>query len=94
MPNSEHTHNVTATGTIGDTTAGGTISATFTGKQVLIEPTFTGKAVNTSEPNHTAEVASSDHTHTVKATGTVSKPSFTGTAATISSGGPSYEEDN
>lgn len=35
-------------------------------------------------------VATGAHTHSVTAAGTVSKPSFTGTAATITVGKPSY----
>lgn len=49
MPNTNHTHSVTATGTIGSTTAGGTVSQpTFTGTAASHTHTFTGSAVNSS----------------------------------------------
>ena len=92
MPNTNHTHSVTAAGSIGDKTAGGSISATFTGQQAKISSTFTGTKANTGKPNETIGVASSEHTHNVTATGTVSKPSFTGTAANIKSGGAILED--
>ena len=48
-PNTNHTHTVTATGTIGSTTAGGTVSQpTFTGTAASHTHTFTGSAVNSS----------------------------------------------
>ena len=49
MPNTNHTHSVTAAGTIGSTTAGGTVSQpTFTGTGANHNHTFTGSAVNSS----------------------------------------------
>lgn len=49
MPNTNHTHSVTAAGTIGSTTAGGTVSQpTFTGTAASHTHTFTGSSVNSS----------------------------------------------
>lgn len=49
MPNTNHTHSVTAAGTIGSTTAGGTVSKPiFTGTAAEHTHTFTGSAVNSS----------------------------------------------
>lgn len=49
MPNTNHTHSVTAAGTIGSTTAGGTVSEPiFTGTTVEHTHKFTGSTVNSS----------------------------------------------
>ena len=49
MPNTNHTHSVTATGTIGSTTAGGTVSQpTFTGTAAEHTHEFIGSTVNSS----------------------------------------------
>ena len=69
-----HTHAVTmsiATNTNGNYTPAGSVS----------QPTFSNGSASADSTNK-ADVAAQGHTHTV--TGTVSKPTFTGTEATIS----------
>ena len=67
VPNTNHTHSVTASGTIGNTTTGGTITSTFKGTEATISHTFTpaGSISKTS----------------ITPAGTVSRPTFTGTGA-------------
>lgn len=67
VPNTNHTHSVTAAGTIGNTTTGGTITSTFSGTEATISHTFTpaGSISKTS----------------ITPAGTVSRPTFTGTGA-------------
>lgn len=68
MPNTNHTHSVTAAGTVNGNTAGGTVSSGFTGTQATIAAEYTpaGTVANKS----------------VTPAGTVSS-SFSGTSATL-----------
>ena len=50
VPNSDHTHSVTAAGSLSDTTAGGSISSTFTGTKH--SHTFTGSSATTGNPTY------------------------------------------
>lgn len=68
LPNTNHTHAVTAAGTVGSATAGGTVS----------QPTFTGTEATIS---HTFTPAGTISSTSITPAGTVSKPTFTGTAA-------------
>ncbi len=79
LPNVNHTHAVTAAGTVGSTTAGGTVSKpTFTGTEATISHTFT-PAGSISKTSITPAGTISNKELTPA--GTVSKPTFTGTAA-------------
>ena len=78
MPNTNHTHSVTATGTIGDATAGGTVSSTFSGTEATISHTFTPTgSISKASLTPAGTISSKELTPA----GTVSKPTFTGTAA-------------
>lgn len=66
---SEHTHTVTATGTV--TIGTGTGTANYTPAGTVSKPTFTGSAATSGAPSAKATVASSDHTHSVTAAGSV-----------------------
>ena len=78
MPNTNHTHSVTATGTIGNTTAGGTVSSTFAGTEATISHTFTpAGSISKTSITPAGTISSKELTPA----GTVSKPTFTGTAA-------------
>ena len=50
LPKSDHTHSVTATGTLNDVTATGSVSSTFTGTSHT--HTFTGSAVTSGSPSY------------------------------------------
>ena len=50
VPKSDHTHNVTAAGSIGNKTAGGTVTSTFTGTEH--NHTFTGSEVSTGNASY------------------------------------------
>jgi hypothetical protein len=91
-----HTHSYTPAGTVSQPTFTGTSATTTTpsGSQSVIKtatmPTLTGAVANkcltltwTAGSTSSVNVSSTSHTHTVVATGTVSQPTFTGTAATI-----------
>lgn len=67
VPNTNHTHSVTAAGTIGNTTTGGTITNTFKGTEATISHTFTPAGTISST--------------SITPAGTVSQPTFTGSAA-------------
>jgi len=54
----------------------------FTGTAVQLVGTFAGSSVTTSGPTGTVKVGSETHTHSVTAKGSVSQPTFTGTAGT------------
>lgn len=73
-----HTHSVTATGTIENATAGGTISSTFAGTEATISHTFTpAGSISKTSVTPAGTISSKELTPA----GTVSKPTFTGTAA-------------
>ena len=65
----DHTHTLTATGSI--TIGTGTGTANYTPAGTVSKPTFTGSAATSGAPSAKATVASSDHTHSVTATGSV-----------------------
>jgi hypothetical protein len=69
-----HTHTVS-----GSTANSGNHSHSYT-PSGTIKSTFTGSSANTS--------SNGAHTHSVTASGTVSQPTFTGTAATLTTGTP------
>ena len=50
VPKSDHTHSVTAAGTVGNKTAGGTVTSTFTGTEH--NHTFTGSEVSTGNASY------------------------------------------
>ena len=50
VPTSTHTHKVTASGSIGNTTAGGSVSSSFTAN--AHNHTFTGSEVTTGNPSY------------------------------------------
>ena len=78
MPNTNHTHSVTATGTIGNATAGSTVSSTFAGTEATISHTFTpAGSISKTSITPVGTISSKELTPA----GTVSKPTFTGTAA-------------
>ena len=78
VPNTNHTHSVTATGTIGNATAGGTVSSTFSGTEATISHTFTpAGSISKTSLTPAGTISSKELTPA----GTVSKPTFTGTAA-------------
>lgn len=78
VPNTNHTHSVTATGTIGNATAGGTVSSTFAGTEATISHTFTpAGSISKTSITPAGTISSKELTPA----GTVSKPTFTGTAA-------------
>ena len=79
MPNTNHTHSVTAAGTVGSTTAGGTVSKpTFSGTEATISHTFTpAGSISKASLTPAGTISSKELTPA----GTVSKPTFTGTAA-------------
>lgn len=78
VPNTNHTHSVTATGTIGNTTAGGSVSSTFSGTEATISHTFTpAGSISKTSVTPAGTISSKELTPA----GTVSKPTFTGTAA-------------
>ena len=78
VPNTNHTHSVTASGTIGNTTTGGTITSTFKGTEATISHTFTPAGTISKTSITPAGTISSKE---LTPAGTVSKPTFTGTAA-------------
>ena len=78
MPNTNHTHSVTATGTIGNATAGGSVSSTFTGTEATISHTFTpAGSISKTSITPAGTISSKELTPA----GTVSRPTFTGTCA-------------
>ena len=78
VPNTNHTHSVTATGTIGNATASGTVSSTFSGTEATISHTFTPTgSISKASLTPAGTISSKELTPA----GTVSKPTFTGTAA-------------
>ena len=79
LPNANHTHAVTAAGTVGSATAGGTVSKpTFTGTEATISHTFTpAGSISKTSVTPAGTISSKKLTPA----GTVSKPTFTGTAA-------------
>lgn len=78
VPNTNHTHSVTATGTIGNATAGGSVSSTFKGTEATISHTFTpAGSISKASLTPAGTISSKELTPA----GTVSKPTFTGTAA-------------
>lgn len=78
IPNTNHTHSVTATGTIGNATAGGSVSSTFAGTEATISHTFTpAGSISKTSLTPAGTISSKELTPA----GTVSKPTFTGTAA-------------
>ena len=78
LPNTNHTHSVTATGTIGNATVGGSVSSTFTGTEATISHTFTpAGSISKTSLTPAGTISSKELTPA----GTVSKPTFTGTAA-------------
>lgn len=85
MPNTNHTHSVTAAGTVSQPTfTGSSVSGStkYTPAGTVSQPTFTGSAVNSGANTGTnTSVAPAKHKHSVTAAGTVSQPTFTGTAA-------------
>lgn len=73
-----HTHSVTAAGTIGNATAGGSVSSTFEGTEATISHTFTpAGSISKTSVTPAGTISSKELTPA----GTVSKPTFTGTAA-------------
>ena len=86
VSSSEHTHDVTATGTVSQPTFNGsqaTISTTYTPEGTVSTPTFIGTESDTTSIQGIAEVASAEHKHNVVASGTI-KSGFSGTKATLS----------
>ena len=85
MPNTNHTHSVTAAGTVSQPTfTGSSVSGStkYTPAGTVSQPTFTGSAVESGANTGTnTSVAPAKHKHSVTAAGTVSQPTFTGTAA-------------
>lgn len=78
VPDTNHTHSVTATGTIGNATAGGSVSSTFAGTEATISHTFTpAGSISKTSITPAGTISSKELTPA----GTVSKPTFTGTAA-------------
>ena len=78
VPDTNHTHSVTATGTIGNATAGGSVSSTFAGTEATISHTFTPSgSISKTSITPAGTISSKELTPA----GTVSKPTFTGTAA-------------
>ena len=78
VPNTNHTHSVTAAGTIGSATAGGSVSSTFAGTEATISHTFTPSgSISKTSITPAGTISSKELTPA----GTVSKPTFTGTAA-------------
>jgi hypothetical protein len=65
----DHTHTLTATGSV--TIGVGTGTANYTPAGTVSKPTFTGSATTSGAPSANATVASSDHTHSVTAAGSV-----------------------
>ena len=83
MPNTNHTHSVTASGNVSNTTAGGSVTSTFTGSEesISIEYTPTGTVDDKSiTPEGTVESTfegiAAEHNH-----------DFTGTSATLTTTG-------
>ena len=83
MPNTNHTHSVTASGNVSNTTAGGSVTSTFTGSEesISIEYTPTGTVGDKSiTPEGTVastfEGTAAEHDH-----------DFTGTSATLTTTG-------
>lgn len=98
MPNTKHTHSVTAAGSVSQPTFTGTAdsaSSTYTPTGTISAPTFTGTA-GTATATYTPAGSVSQPTFTGTAgtgtgkftpAGTVSQPTFTGTEATITTTG-------